>query len=82
MPPPPQVAAPRAPLATPLDHEPWDALNVAHVLLMSTAITAAVALDIFYWGALVGWTQSSSADTGAFFAHAGNAGVALLQVAT
>jgi hypothetical protein len=46
-----------------------------------TAITAAVALDIFFWGALVGLTQSQQAlSSGTFIAHAGNAGIALLQV--
>lgn len=76
----PEVRAPALPLATPLNHEPWDALNTAHLLLMETAITAAVALDLYYWAALVGLQRYEATDAGTFVAHAGNAGIALLQV--
>jgi hypothetical protein len=76
----PEVRAPALPLATPLDHEPWDALNTSHLLLMETAITAAVALDLYYWGALVGLQRNSATGAATFVAHAGNAGIALLQV--
>lgn len=63
----------------------WDALSIAHQLVSTVAVTAALFVTIFFWGGVVGLSHTSgggdelgSLDATSYLAHAGNSGAAVL----
>ncbi|KAI8472734.1 MAG: hypothetical protein J3K34DRAFT_519450 [Monoraphidium minutum] len=62
--------------------EEWDWLSVSHCLVMQTATSAAFCVAVWFWVGLVGVAGEAvdTSDASTLMAHAGNVGIALLQV--
>ncbi|GLC66444.1 hypothetical protein PLESTF_000428000 [Pleodorina starrii] len=59
----------------------WDWLSVAHCLASELAVVSALFLTIFFWAGLSSFVGHESLDNPSnFIRHAGNSGLALLQV--
>lgn len=59
----------------------WDALSIAHALLMEVAVVSSLLVSVFYWLWLTGAQHGAvEADADNYMKHAGNLAVVLAQV--